>query len=273
MRYVIIRDDDTNALTHPHCLERLYRPFLERGLPVNLATIPEVNTNTLMTDGTLEGYLYLRNGEKASKLPIGANPKLVSYLLQNPGYHIVQHGCHHDQWEFDSKDRTDVARRLDHGAKMLMESGFSKPDTFVAPYDKLSRVSLAEVAARFRVLSTGWFELRRLPYSWWPKFAVKKMSQAEHWRVGHTWLLSHPGCLLSCHRPVHEILDAITYCVESRPLTVLVTHWWEYFRDGSQPNEPLIDVLHETAEFLSRRKDIKVIPFSELAAGANYVLN
>ena len=27
MRYVIIRDDDTNALTPVECLERLYRPF------------------------------------------------------------------------------------------------------------------------------------------------------------------------------------------------------------------------------------------------------
>ena len=35
MRYVILRDDDTNALTPVDCLERLYRPFLNRGLPVN----------------------------------------------------------------------------------------------------------------------------------------------------------------------------------------------------------------------------------------------
>ena len=37
MRYVILRDDDTNALTPIECLETLYRPFLDRGLPVNLA--------------------------------------------------------------------------------------------------------------------------------------------------------------------------------------------------------------------------------------------
>ena len=43
MRYVILRDDDTNALTPVACLERLYRPFLDRGLPVSLAAIPEVS--------------------------------------------------------------------------------------------------------------------------------------------------------------------------------------------------------------------------------------
>ena len=34
MRYVILRDDDTNALTPVEWLERLYRPFLDRDLPV-----------------------------------------------------------------------------------------------------------------------------------------------------------------------------------------------------------------------------------------------
>ena len=36
MRHVILRDDDTNALTPPECLEKLYRPFLDRGLPMSV---------------------------------------------------------------------------------------------------------------------------------------------------------------------------------------------------------------------------------------------
>ncbi len=216
MRYVILRDDDTNALTPPRCLERLYRPFLDRGFPINLATIPEVNVNTRMTDGSLEGFLFNRNGETAEKVEIGLNPELVTYLRANPEFHIVQHGCHHDQLEFDCADRFDAAQRLEHGTNVLERAGFSRPQTFVAPYDRLSRASLTEVAARFRVLSTGWFELRRLPYSWWPGFVTKKLRKVDHWRVGRTALLSHPGCLLSCHRPANEILDNIVRCVESR---------------------------------------------------------
>jgi hypothetical protein len=263
MRYVILRDDDTNALTPPHCLERLYRPFLNRGFPVNLATIPEVNVNTRMADGTLEGYLFNRNGGREEKVAMGVNSELVNYLGGNSGFHVVQHGCHHDQMEFDRPDRPGAAHRLDHGMRVLMDAGFRRPMTFVAPYDRLSPSSLVEVAARFRVLSTGWFELRRLPYSWWPKFTVKKFRKADHWRIGGTYLLSHPGCILSRHRPRHDIMDAIVACVETRPLTVLVTHWWEYFRDG-QPDQPMIEVLHELADWLSRRHDIKVISFDEL---------
>jgi len=58
MRYVILRDDDTNALTPPECLEWLYRPFLDRGLPVNLATIPAVSLDAKRPDGKPEGFLW-----------------------------------------------------------------------------------------------------------------------------------------------------------------------------------------------------------------------
>src|SRR4051794_39940534 len=210
MRYVIIRDDDTNATTPVACLERLYRPFLDRGMPVNLATIPDVAIDTRMADGKLEGFLIHRNGEKGPTAPIGSNQKLANYLRDNSGYEIVQHGYHHDYLEFDRPSPAEVSQRLDQGTRLLMEAGFPQPQTFVAPYDKLSRASLSEVARRFRILSTGWFELRRLPYSWWPQYFMKKVREVPHWQVGRTLLLSHPGCLLSYTRSYTGMLDAIT---------------------------------------------------------------
>src|SRR5439155_21786538 len=100
MRYVILRDDDTNAFTPVDCLERLYRPFLDRGLPVNLAVIPEVATDARMPDGSAEGFLVMKNGESPRTRPIGSNEQLVRYLLERPGYHVVQHGCNHEYMEF-----------------------------------------------------------------------------------------------------------------------------------------------------------------------------
>src|SRR5579859_3292998 len=112
MRYVIIRDDDTNALTPPEYLERLYRPLLERGLPINLATVPEVTTEARMANGQPEGFLLPGDGEHAlgsarcadrmalqavptslhgKTIPLPTNEALVNYLHENPGYHIVQH--------------------------------------------------------------------------------------------------------------------------------------------------------------------------------------
>lgn len=310
MRYVIIRDDDTNALTPVECLERLYRPFLDRGLPVNLATIPEVSLEATMQDGRQEGFLLQRSAvagdrqaadaksvaalrpcsdgmrgsatrlqqecndasSKASScVSLAENPKLIAYLRGEPGFHIVQHGCHHDYLEFDRFAPAEVVRRLERGKQKLLEAGFSPPQAFVAPYDKLSRPALTEVARRFRVLSTGWYELRRLPYSWWPGYALKKLRRSSHWRIGRTLLLSHPGCMLSCHHTYSTMLGALFHYLQTEQLTVLVTHWWEYFRDG-QADEPFIDLLHETAAFLATHPHLKVISFDDLVSG-NYPVN
>jgi hypothetical protein len=265
MRYVILRDDDTNALTPVDCLERLYRPFLERGLPVNLATIPNVRTDAVTTEGRPEGFLNGHRSE-ASRLPIGSHPTLVRYLRENPGYHVAQHGCDHSLNEFDSEHEEDIGQRLARGTQLLQEAGLAEPKTFVAPYDKLSRVSLRQVAKRFRVISTGWFELGRLPLGWWPAYAWKKILKRPHWRVGRTLLLTHPGCLLSYHRPYATMLVQVKRAISSQGLTVLVTHWWEYFASGA-PDDSFIRILHDTADWLATQTDVKVIAFDDLARG------
>src|SRR5688572_10854777 len=154
MRYVIIRDDDTNALTPVDCLEQLYRPFLDRGFPINLATIPNVRTDVKIPSGEFEGFLAVtpnvRRGQMNETVPIGTHTELLRYLQANPEYHIVHHGWQHDYFEFDRPDGEDVARRLDAGRRQLEEAGLGAPRTFVAPYDKLSRAAMREVASRFR---------------------------------------------------------------------------------------------------------------------------
>lgn len=268
MKYVVIRDDDTNALTPVSCLETLYRPFLERKLPVCLATIPDVRSDVRLPTGDPEGFLVAAKGAKPGYYKIGSNPKLVGYLQSNHGYEIVHHACHHEfvrgNPEFDNHDGADVARRLDHGMQCLREAGFPDSGTFVAPYDRLTPESYAEVARRFQVISTGWFERGRLPQSWFPSYVMHKLSGKNHWRHHDVLMLTHPGCHLSYHRKLGEILPRIMASIAERQLTVLVTHWWEYFRTGD-PDEPFINVLHETAKYLASRTDLKVIRFSDAA--------
>ena len=270
MRYVVLRDDDTNALTPVEYLERLYRPFLDRGLPVNLATIPNVCTDVTYGEGISEGYLVAKNGAAQKLIPMGENQKLVAYLRANSGYHIVQHGYSHEiidgKCEFDQRDRAQIVRRIAVGRTLLREAGLGTSRTFVAPYDRFSPVSMAEVAKRFQVISTGWFEWRRMPARWWPRFAAKKFRRTPHWNVGSTILLSHPGCYLSYHRPCATVLDELRASLTRRRLTVLVTHWWEFFRDN-MPNESMIAVLHKTAEFLANDPEIRVVSFEDVEQG------
>jgi len=265
MHYVILRDDDTNALTPLKCLEQLYRPFLDRGLPVNLAVIPNVRTNTLSTDGRLEKYLLAKRADTPLELPIASNTGLVRYLHENPGFHVLQHGYDHSLFEFGSDQPTEILHRLEQGTAALAAAEFQKPKTFVAPYDRFSRISLGEVAKRFNVISAGWFERRRLPFSWWPQYALKKIHKRSHWKVGQTNLLTHPGCLLSYQRPYPTMLESVKKQVESHRLTVLVTHWWEYFRDG-KPDAAMIEILHATAEWLASNPNVRVISFDDLAS-------
>jgi hypothetical protein len=238
---------------------------------VNLATIPEVALDTTLPNGKPEGFLAYRNGTTTRTAPLGANTKLVTYLRKNKGFEIVQHGLHHDYLEFDGVDRTSVSDLLDEGTRLLLDAGFSQPKTFVAPYDKFSRAAMRETARRFRVVSSGWYELGRVPLPWWAFYAWKKFKAAPHWRIGRTLLLSHPGCLLSCFRPYEKMLESIRAQIERQQLTVLVTHWWEYFRE-QMADEAFISLLHETADYLARRNDIKVISFTDLVSG-NVPLN
>ncbi len=266
MHYVILRDDDTSALTPPACLERLYRPFLDRGLPVNLATIPDVHTDVRTPDHQLEGFITSGLAHLKRNVPLEDNPGLIAYLQAEPAYRVVHHGCHHDYFEFDAASRAAVAVRLDHGTRRLQDAGFAAPVAFVAPYDKISRAAYLEIAARFPVISTGWFEAGRIPLRWWPDYAGKKLHRRAHWRAGGTALLSHPGCLLSYHHPYDGMFTRVRHAVEGATLTVLVTHWWEYFRHGVA-DEPFIAVLHEVATWLARQKDVRVVTFDDVARG------
>lgn len=264
-RYVILRDDDTNALTPVASVERLYRPFLDRGLPVNLAVIPEVRRATTDPHGRRERFVPAGEGEPT--VPLIRSPELVHYLKANPNLHLVQHGCHHDCFEFAIADPREIAHRFDRGARRFVEAGFAAPVAFVAPHDRFSPASLEATAERFAVVSSGWFELRRLPPAWWPRYAMKKFLKQPHWRVGETVLLSHPGCILSYQRPMETMLANLQRAVLGQRVTVLVTHWWEYFRDGVE-NETFIRVLHALAEWLGEsaaRGDLRVVPFAALA--------
>jgi hypothetical protein len=274
MKYVVIRDDDTCALTPIECLETLYRPFLERGLPVNLATIPNVRSNVFYPKGPLkgqpEGFLVAAKGVKPGTYPIGSNEKLVEYLKADPGYKIVHHAYHHefvnDRPEFDNPNSADVARRLEAGASCLIEAGLGKPQTFVAPYDLITREAYLELAKRFRLISTGWFQLSRTPIQWWPQFLLRKMLRRKHWKADGVTLLSHPGCILSYHRAPESILPAIQQAIAERKLTVLVTHWWEFYR-GGEPDKKFIQALHETAKYLAEHPDLRVVSFQDVASG------
>jgi len=80
---------------------------------------------------------------------LATTKKLVRFLRDKPGFHIVQHGYNHSLFEFDSENAADIGDRIEQGARLLQEAGFQKPKTFVAPYDRFSGASLQATAEKF----------------------------------------------------------------------------------------------------------------------------
>jgi len=58
------------------------------------------------------------------------------------------------------------------------------------------------------------------------------------------------------------MLESVKKCVESQRLTVLVTHWWEYFRD-ERPDSAMLAILHATAEWVAGNPRVRMISFDE----------
>ena len=61
-------------------------------------------------------------------------------------------------------------------------------------------------------------------------------------------------------------MDSVRDAIEGASLTVLVSHWWEFFRGGI-PDDELIGTIHEVADWISSRSDIQVVTFSDVAGG------
>ncbi len=264
MKYVVLRDDDANGTTPVSLLEPLYRPFLDRGLPVHLAIIPNVRTDVRRIDGRLEGFLCGEEAGKARLRPIEENQALLDYVRHERGYVPMMHGFTHEiidgHYEFSLDKPTETAERLDNGFAMFKAAGLGRPCAFVAPQDQLSRSSLREVTKRFDVLSTQFLSLEKLPCRYWPAhFMSKKMQSRRHLRIGQTIALTHPGCILSYNKSPQGMLERILKTIRPHDVTVIVTHHWEYFHADGSMNEPFVAVLHALASYLTKAHDVRVI--------------
>ncbi len=271
MSTVFLRDDDANTTTPPERLERLYRPFLARGWPVNLSIIPEVRTDTRLPDGRLEGFLHGPRAGSPGTLPIRENRALLQYLSAEPGYRLLVHGLHHDfpggHFEFASDDPRDLKARIARALMRFEEAGLGRPKVFVAPQDQMSRTAMALLAENFPVVSGSWYELGRVPRRWWPAYLIqKKVLRREVLRLGGTMFLGHPGCRFRPGRdPDRARLDVLAH-VESHDLTVVVLHHWEFFPEDRE--DPVrIEALHALAADLAARPNLQVSALEDLARG------
>jgi hypothetical protein len=148
---IIIRDDDVSYFTKPQCLENIYRPLLELGLPINLAVIPIMYTQSYVAL-RIQDYFALNEPVKPVKydkkylMLVGENEDLVDFVKQH-NFEVLQHGLMHEKFqkhstfipEFCINNAVELQRRAELGIKILSKTFGKRPRFFVPPWDVLSK--------------------------------------------------------------------------------------------------------------------------------------
>lgn len=253
MRYVLIRDDDVNFFTKPEVLEDVYGFILERGIPINFSVIPAVNT-AAKTDspffgvGRPEPFLPVDAPSSDQSFLVTGNGPLLRFLNSIKSKEFLLHGFAHagqpGRCEFESDDADALADKLDAGARILEKAFGAAPETFVAPQDKCGSLALSLIRRRFKTLSSGWVEPRRLPPSWYCGYLRMKLARRNYLRVGDFLTVEHPGCMFSKFKDVTRAAEALSGYMDRNQTTVIVTHHWEFFDDGV-PNKVLLDAFRQ----------------------------
>jgi len=140
--YVGIRDDDTNALTSPDTLERIFGDIWDI-FPVTLACIPFISPNADVPDASR------LNRPRA----ISTNDNLRSYIkdrIEDEQVEIAQHGYSHEYPDGTPEyvGGAELIKKTKRG-KTELESAFdTNVQFFVPPHVRLSRHGLEAVLER-----------------------------------------------------------------------------------------------------------------------------
>jgi hypothetical protein len=126
---IVIRDDDVSYFTKPQCLEHIYRPLLELGLPINLAVIPMIHAQS---NEPVEPIKY----NKKYPMLVGENKDLVEFVKQH-NFEVLQHGLMHEKFqrhsmfipEFCINSTVELQRRAELGIKILSKTFGKRPSS------------------------------------------------------------------------------------------------------------------------------------------------
>ena len=152
MKYICLRDDDTNYYTKYEELEEAY-DWIWGKLPITLATIPFVHGSEaaiMKFDVEPNKFLLLRNGEYNSLKPIGFNSNLVSklkLLILQGKIEIAQHGVNHRYNERGAEMYGDAVSfySLRDGREYLEKCFDTKIVTFIPPSNTIDNICAKNV--------------------------------------------------------------------------------------------------------------------------------
>ncbi|MGF1464947.1 MAG: DUF2334 domain-containing protein [Sandaracinaceae bacterium] len=254
MKYVTLRDDDANATTEAACVEHLYGDLLGRGVPMALALIPEVRTDTRTAEGDLELYLRGARAGEPGTIPIADNAALVELAAR---FEVLQHGLTHERTDdhYELETTEPVGDRLDRGRRLLEEAGLFA-QAFAAPQDAYRRPSFRAVQARYDTIVCGFYGWRWFdPWHW----AAVRQAPRRPRRIGQATLLTHRG------EPDLRDPDAVVASLPEDEPTGLVVHHWSFFDEAGRPDAARVAALRLLLARLVEGDDVRVISHREAA--------
>ena len=266
VKYILIRDDDANFFTRPEMLEEVYGFIFENNIPINFAIIPAVNSaakteSSYFGAGTPEPFLPVEIAGEDKQFPITGNPDLLQFLNSLKRKEFLLHGLEHagksGKYEFESDDKNVIEDKLIKGTNIFKEAFGVAPETFVAPQDKYSRTALTQIKSRFKTLSMGWVDSSRIPFILYCRYLQMKLTGRNYICDGEFLITEHPGCMFSKFMDINEMSKKLDEYIAAHRMTVIVTHHWEFFENGTLNTELLnafrrrITELKDKYEFLT----------------------
>ena len=266
MKYILIRDDDVNFFTRPAMLEQVYGFIFENDIPINFSVIPAVNSAAKTESchfgaGSPEPFLPRNIAGEDRQFPITGNHDLLRFLNAINRKEFLLHGFEHagkgGKYEFESEDKKVIETKLTEGINLFEKAFGEIPETFVAPQDKYSRTAFAQIRNRFKTLSLGWVDSSRIPIAFYYRYLQMKLMHRNYIRDGSFLITEHPGCMFSKFMDINEMSKKLDEYIAAHRMTVIVTHHWEFFENGTLNTDLLnafrrrITELKDKYEFLT----------------------
>lgn len=249
MTIFLIRDDDLNATTDIHRLERAYAPLLDAGIPISFATIPDVALDTRAPDGSRERFIHHTWPDVDAHAMLGDGSPVALWLrAHHDAVDVLQHGLSHRRvrggTEMGDLGAREARERIALGHEILRRAIGRAPSGFVAPWDRLSPGSFKAACEAYPLLSTSWVDRHMLPALAWPRHAVERLGRSEALPIGDTWVLRHRGGLITPTLAPSDVTRTLFALADRARVTVIVLHHWMFW-DDPDPH-PVITELART---------------------------
>lgn len=282
MKHVIIRDDDISFFTPVEVLDTLYGSWLSSGGTVALSVVPAIqcgikagiDNGPFWTEYRMDYSPFIPPDyrEVNGVFSVGDNKELVSYLMENKGYEIVQHGYAHTKirgvFEGKLSDPAEIMGKIEESKNVMFDAFGYRPEFFVGPWDAFSPGTISCLKDSFKGISMYRLGKRHMPWYLKPSAVLRQLvpggRKKGYFRWGDFVIFEHPGTIISMFNKPGNILPHIKEALKQVDILVLVTHHWEFFYDWNGLNSKFFEAWQDVLDFLLNDDSLSITTFHDI---------